>query len=296
VVAKQKDHFLVPNALYGLGQAHTANKDTGKAKAAFEQLSDTRKWGTMWGAKAKLGLGDTLLATGAFAEARAAYNLALRVLDDLPPNPELHLASLEGNLFDEVARLKVRPTYAAMLANRAQALERLGDRETASKLREEARRHNAVTRGAALALSAIRKKGLDAVPQATLPLFTRPQSTFLGSAAQVEAYVYALARFEAKPAHFPKASAKRRGDAPRAPRTAREMLERCEQALPLPDLMVWLLEQEPDGATDELLYWFSRLSRDARFQRERLERREYLTAEHQVNLSSYALLRSPTGP
>jgi hypothetical protein len=41
------------------------------------------------------------------------------------------------------------------------------------------------------------------------------------------------------------------------------MLERCEDALPMPDLMTWLLEQEPDGATDELLYWFSRLSRES---------------------------------
>ena len=84
-----------------------------------------------------------------------------------------------------------------------------------------------------------------------------------------------------------------RGSKPtQAPRTAREMLERCENALPLPDLMTWLLEQEPEGATDELLYWFSRLSRDSRFQRERLERRDYLTTEHQLSLSSFALLKS----
>lgn len=68
------------------------------------------------------------------------------------------------------------------------------------------------------------------------------------------------------------------------------MLERCEDALPLPDLMVWLLEQEPTGATDELLYWFSRLSRDKRFARERLERRDYHTREHEVSLRSFALL------
>jgi hypothetical protein len=68
------------------------------------------------------------------------------------------------------------------------------------------------------------------------------------------------------------------------------MLERCEDALPMPDLMTWLLEQEPDGATDELLYWFSRLSREKRFKRERLERRDYHTHEHQVSLRSFALL------
>jgi len=56
--------------------------------------------------------------------------------------------------------------------------------------------------------------------------------------------------------------------------------------------MVWLLEQEPTGATDELLYWFSRLSREKRFKRERLERREYLTQEHRVSLCSFALLSS----
>ena len=168
-------------------------------------------------------------------------------------------------------------------------------RELLLPLREEARRHNAVTRGAALALSAIRKKGLDAVPQASLPLFTRPQSTFLGTASQVEAYVYALARFEPKPAQFPRASSKRKSEQPRAPRTAREMIERCQQALPLPDLMAWLLEQEPEGATDELLYWFSRLSRDSRFQRDRLERREYLTREHRVSLSSFALVANANG-
>jgi len=102
--------------------------------------------------------------------------------------------------------------------------------------------------------------------------------------------VYALARFEPKPARFPKASLTRKGEPPRAPRTVKEMVERCEEALPLPDLMVWLLEQEPTGATDELLYWFSRLSREKRFKRERLERREYHTHEHQVSLRSFALL------
>ena len=198
-----------------------------------------------------------------------------------------------GQLVDDDLLLR---THARILDMQSTAQLTLRHaRELLLPLREEARRHNAVTRGAALALSAIRKKGLDAVPQASLPLFTRPQSTFLGSASQVEAYVYALARFEPKPAQFPRAGSKRKADTTRSPLTAREMLERCEQALPLPDLMQWLLEQEPDGATDELLYWFSRLSRDARFQRNRLERREYLTREHQVSLSSFALLASANG-
>ena len=151
-----------------------------------------------------------------------------------------------------------------------------------------------MTRGAALALSVIRRKGIDAVPQAAMPLFTRPQSTFLGSASQVEAYVYALARFEPKPARFPKAHKSHKGEPTRAPRTVKEMLERCEDALPLPDLMVWLLEQEPEGATDELLYWFSRLSREKRFKRERLDRRDYTTREHLVSLRSFALLPAST--
>nr|MBP9961164.1 hypothetical protein [Pseudomonas sp.] len=169
-------------------------------------------------------------------------------------------------------------------------------RELLLPLREEARRHNAVTRGAALALSVIRRKGLDAVPHAAMPLFTRPQSTFLGSASQVEAYVYALARFEPKPAQFPKAHKNQKGEPPRAPRTVKEMLERCTDALPMPDLMTWLLEQEPEGATDELLYWFSRLSREKRFTRERLERRDYHTREHQVSLRSFALTSSRETP
>ena len=196
-----------------------------------------------------------------------------------------------GQLVDDDLLLRTHARILEMQGIAQLTLRRA--RELLLPLREEARRHNAVTRGAALALAAIRRKGLDAVPQAALPLFSRPQSNFLGSASQVEAYVYALARFKPKPAQFPKASASRRGAPPRAPRTAREMLERCEQALPLPDLMLWLLEQEPDGATDELLYWFSRLSRDARFQRERLQRRDYLTREHQLSLSSYALLGAP---
>ena len=196
-----------------------------------------------------------------------------------------------GQLVDDDQLLRTHARILEMQTVAQLTLRRA--RELLLPLREEARRHNAITRGAALALSVARKKGLDAVPQAAVPLYSRPQSTFLGSASQVEAYVYALARFEPKPAQFPKASAKPRTDAPRAPLTVREMLERCEQALPLPDLMAWLLEQEPDGATDELLYWFSRLSRDARFQRERLERRDYLTREHQVSLSSYALVGRP---
>ena len=195
-----------------------------------------------------------------------------------------------GQLVDDDLLLRTHARILEMQTTAQLTLRKA--RELLLPLREEARRHNAVTRGAALALSVIRKKGLDAVPQAALPLFTRPQSTFLGSASQVEAYVYALARFEPKPAHFPKASRGRRGEAPRAPRTAPDMIARCEQALPLPDLMAWLLEQEPEGATDELLYWFSRLSRESRFQRDRLERRDYLTAEHQVSLSSFALIKS----
>ena len=197
-----------------------------------------------------------------------------------------------GQLVDDDLLLRTHARILEMQTTAQLTLRRA--RELLLPLREEARRHNAVTRGAALALATIRKKGLDAVPQASLPLFSRPQSTFLGTASQVEAYVYALARFEPKPAQFPKAHTSRKGEAPRAPRTAREMIERCEQALPLPDLMVWLLEQEPEGATDELLYWFSRLSRDGRFQRERLERRDYLTREHQVSLSSFALIK-PAG-
>ncbi|MEK1939218.1 MAG: Mks condensin complex protein MksB [Pseudomonas sp.] len=195
-----------------------------------------------------------------------------------------------GQLVDDDLLLRTHARILEMQTTAQLTLRRA--RELLLPLREEARRHNAVTRGAALALSAIRRKGLDAVPQAALPLFTRPQSTFLGSTSQVESYVYALARFEPKPTQFPKASGTRKGEAPQAPRTAREMLERCQSALPMPDLMVWLLEQEPNGATDELLYWFSRLSRDGRFQRERLERRDYLTAEHQVSLCSFALVAS----
>jgi hypothetical protein len=197
-----------------------------------------------------------------------------------------------GQLVDDDLLLRTHARILEMQTTAQLTLRRA--RELLLPLREEARRHNAVTRGAALALAAIRRKGLDAVPQASLPLFSRAQSTFLGTASQVEAYVYALARFEATPAQFPKAHTSRKSDASRTPRTAREMLERCEQALPLPDLMAWLLEQEPEGATDELLYWFSRLSRDARFQRERLERRDYLTAEHQLSLSSFTLIK-PAG-
>ena len=192
-----------------------------------------------------------------------------------------------GQLVDDDLLLRTHARILEMQTTAQLTLRRA--RELLLPLREEARRHNAVTRGAALALAAIRKRGLDAVPQASLPLFSRPQSTFLGSASQVEAYVYALARFEPKPAQFPRASGPRRSGSGRAPRTAREMLERCEQALPMPDLMQWLLEQEPDGATDELLYWFSRLARESRFARQRLERREYLTRQHRVSLSSYAL-------
>jgi hypothetical protein len=91
-------------------------------------------------------------------------------------------------------------------------------------LREEARRHNAVTRGAALALSAIRRKGIDAVPQAAMPMFTRPQSTFLG----VE---------ESRPMFAPPVCSSRTGAFPRHTRPTRAMpacathgpeLDRCE--------------------------------------------------------------------
>ncbi len=197
-----------------------------------------------------------------------------------------------GQLVDDDLLLRTHARILEMQTTAQLTLRKA--RKLLLPLREEARRHNAVTRGAALALSVIRKKGLDALPQACMRLFSRPQSTFLGTTSQVESYIYALARFQPKPNPFPKASGTRKGGTPQAPRTAREIIERCEQALPLPDLMSWLLEQEPEGATDELLYWFSRLSRDNRFQRERLERRDYLTREHQVSLSSYTLIK-PAG-
>lgn len=194
-----------------------------------------------------------------------------------------------GQLVDDDQLLRTHARILEMQTTAQLTLRRA--RELLLPLREEARRHNAITRGAALALSVIRRKGIDAVPQAAMPMFTRPQSNFLGTASQVESYVFALANFQPKPAHFPKASGNRKSDGPqRSPRTAREMLDRCQAALPLPDLMQWLLEQEPEGATDELLYWFSRLSRDARFQRDRLERRQYDTLQHSVSLCSFALI------
>lgn len=218
-------------------------------------------------------------ADGAFEQGvRKVENVLLRLLGE---------QQRLGHLVDDDMLLRTHARILEMQTNAQLTLRHA--RELLLPLREEARRHNALTRGAALALAAIRRKGLDAVPQAALPLFTRPQSTFLGNASQVEAYVYALARFEPTPAQFPRAHKSADEAATRAPRTVREMLERCEDALPLPDLMVWLLEQEPEGATDELLYWFSRLSRDKRFARQRLERRDYATEEHVVSLRSFAL-------
>ena len=219
-------------------------------------------------------------ADGAFEQGvRKVENVLLRMLSE---------QQRLGHLVDDDMLLR---THARILEMQTSAQLTLRHaRELLLPLREEVRRHNAVTRGAALALAAIRRKGLDAVPQASMPMFTRPQSTFLGSASQVEADVYALARFEAKPARFPKAHKAHRGETPKAPRTVKEMLDRCSDALPMPDLMNWLLAQEPDGDTDELLYWFSRLSREKRFVRERLERRDYHTHEHLVSLRSFALL------
>lgn len=97
-----------------------------------------------------------------------------------------------GHLVDDDLVLRTHARILEMQTNAQLTLRRA--RELLLPLREEARRHNAVTRGAALALAAIRRKGLDAVPQAAMPLFTRPQSTFLGTASQVESYVFALAR------------------------------------------------------------------------------------------------------
>ncbi|MFU0840397.1 MAG: Condensin subunit MukF [Pseudomonas fragi] len=118
-----------------------------------------------------------------------------------------------GHLVDDDMLLRTHARILEMQTSAQMTLRHA--RELLLPLREEARRHNAVTRGAALALAAIRRKGLDAVPQASMPMFTRPQSTFLGSASQVEAYVYALARFEPKPAKFPKAHKVHRAKHPR---------------------------------------------------------------------------------
>jgi hypothetical protein len=76
-----------------------------------------------------------------------------------------------GHLVDDDMLLR---THARILEMQTSAQLTLRHaRELLLPLREEARRHNAVTRGAALALSAIRRKGIDAVPQAAMPLFTQ---------------------------------------------------------------------------------------------------------------------------
>ncbi len=76
-----------------------------------------------------------------------------------------------GHLVDDDLVLRTHARILEMQTNAQLTLRRA--RELLLPLREEARRHNAVTRGAALALAAIRRKGLDAVPQAAMPLFTR---------------------------------------------------------------------------------------------------------------------------
>ena len=140
-------------------------------------------------------------ADGAFEQGvRKVENVLLRMLSE---------QQRLGHLVDDDMLLR---THARILEMQTSAQLTLRHaRELLLPLREEARRHNAVTRGAALALAAIRRKGLDAVPQAAMPMFTRPQSTFLGSASQVEAYVYAPARFEPTPARFPKAHKTQKG-------------------------------------------------------------------------------------
>ena len=151
-----------------------------------------------------------------------------------------------GQLVDDDLLLRTHARILEMQTTAQLTLRKA--RELLLPLREEARRHNAVTRGAALALSAIRKKGLTPYRRPRCRCSPVHRAPF-GTASQVEAYVYALARFEPKPAQFPRASGKRKGEQPRAPRSAREMIERCQQALPLPDLMAWLLNRNPRAPT-----------------------------------------------
>ena len=192
-----------------------------------------------------------------------------------------------GPLIDDDPILRVHARIFEMQASAQLTLRRA--RELLLPLREEARQHNAITRGAALALAAVRKRGIDALPDEILPLFSRPQSVFLGSASQVEAYVHALAGFKPREDRFPQPQGPR-NSTQRAPLTVREMLARCQRDLPIADLMHWLIEQEPNVPSDELLYWFSRLSRHTKFQRQRLARAQYHTAQHYISLTSYALL------
>ena len=114
-------------------------------------------------------------ADGAFEQGvRRVEQVLLRLLGD---------QQRLGQLVDDDLLLRTHARILEMQTTAQLTLRKA--RELLLPLREEARRHNAVTRGAALALSVIRKKGIDAVPQAAMPLFTRPQSNFLGSASQV---------------------------------------------------------------------------------------------------------------
>jgi hypothetical protein len=195
-----------------------------------------------------------------------------------------------GHLVDDDMLLR---THARILEMQTSAQLTLRHaRELLLPLREEARRHNAVTRGAALALSVIRARA--STPCRKRPCRCSPARKAPSSAAP------ARSSLRLRPGPF-------RAETGALPQGAQDPERRCprpahgqgdgralRRALPLPDLMVWLLEQEPDGATDELLYWFSRLSREKRFTRERLDRREYITHEHLVSLRSFALLSAAT--
>jgi tetratricopeptide (TPR) repeat protein len=74
VLEKAPEHFLVPAATYGLGEALTGSGEYSKAATTFATLDDG--FGKFWGAQCQIGVGDAALAQKKGKAARGAYKIA----------------------------------------------------------------------------------------------------------------------------------------------------------------------------------------------------------------------------
>jgi len=74
LLEKDKDHWLAPAAMCGLGRALIAEGQHGPAGKAFEQLDEG--YGSYWSAQGRLGMGDAALAAGNQSDAVRHYNFA----------------------------------------------------------------------------------------------------------------------------------------------------------------------------------------------------------------------------
>ncbi|MGH8501901.1 MAG: hypothetical protein ACREVE_05405 [Gammaproteobacteria bacterium] len=222
-------------------------------------------------------------------EAWDHYVEPLRQMVDINQPFEQRLEKLEQQLRDHQRKL----ITGGSLISRRELLERIEfrllqmrsllkrhfaeARELLLPLVQEVRRNSAIARGASLALDILRKRGMRELPSPP-SISRRSRTGSISSNHAIEQFVANLTGFRPR---IVKLSERSEDQIPALPPLNSEaVLSDVKTAVPIADLMAWLILRYPDAPSDELLdvhdYVLAVQARSIH----RGERRRYETAAH----------------